>query len=102
MTKHSRGPWAIEDFRPMRRFHIKSAWNRSSGQKELATVSYEGDRLRDEAWANTALMCAAPDLLTACQIAVSQLEIDSHYAIVTSVLKEAIARAQKPLGQEEE
>jgi hypothetical protein len=48
------------------------------------------------------LICAAPDLLTACQIAVSQLEIDSHYAIVTSVLKEAIARAEKPLGQEGE
>jgi hypothetical protein len=86
----------------MRTFKIKSAWNRSSGQKELATVSYEGDKVRDEAWANAALICAAPDLLTACQIAVSQLEIDSHYAIVTSVLKEAIARAEKPLGQEGE
>ncbi len=73
MSKHTRGPWSLADRGDYNDFEAESRVVFGTG-KRLAVVHHHGDK---EAEANANLIAAAPDLLDATKVLLSD-HLDQH------------------------
>jgi len=93
MKKHTCGPWIAEmeeasDHRGIAICAPANGWI-------VATITPEEDRQADEIdWANARLITAAPDLLTACERALQQLDLIGGLPATIRLLNEAKAKGR--------
>lgn len=87
-SKHTPGPWTFDG-------------QHRRVSKNMAVICHVGDLCTDSQWeqdrANARLIAAAPDLLSACRIALEAIK-DAHHGISTddreATIEQAIAKAE--------
>lgn len=90
-TKHTPGPWFVEEFNG----EFSLSFNVSAANESIAGLWYWTEDSNDKSYANARLIAAAPDLLEAGKALLAALNING-YAIPESqgdALAAAIAKA---------
>jgi hypothetical protein len=85
INKHSPGPWKIHTMGPSKLL-IRA------GTQPIALMEFGYENTQN--WANAKLACASPDLLNACEIALSALMDKSNEKKAKLLLLEAITKAK--------
>ncbi len=101
--KHTKGPWKVEDIRPLRAYSekVESHYRIDGLDFSPALIMGDGTENRGLALANAHLIASAPELLEACKDAFSEMMGSDRFWFtrgekqsIGKSLEQAIAKAE--------